>query len=72
MAKERGYGVPRADIERAMSHYGISKSEYTAHQEDYPLPERGTGLTEGKAAGAGAGLGLLLVIGLILYALGKR
>jgi hypothetical protein len=40
----RRKGIPRSDIERAMSHYGISEEEYLAHPECYPLPERGYGL----------------------------
>ena len=40
----RRKGIPRSDIERAMSHYGISEEEYLAHPDWYPLPERGYGL----------------------------
>lgn len=40
----RRKGIPRSDIERAMSHYGISGEEYLAHPDWYPLPERGYGL----------------------------
>lgn len=40
----RELGVPKSDIERAMTHYGITEDEYLAHSEWYPLPERGNGL----------------------------
>lgn len=40
----RRRGIPRSDIERAMSHYGITEEEYLAHPDWYPLPERGSGL----------------------------
>jgi len=46
--KRNGKGIPLSDIERAMSHYGISEEEYLAHPECYPLPERGYGLTTGN------------------------
>ena len=57
---ERRGGVPKTDIERAMSHYNISAEEYQAHSEDYPLPPRGTRL-------AGMSLGTLVVIGLLIW-----
>ena len=44
---QRRLGVPRIDIERAISHYGITESEYLAHPERYPLPGRGTRVTAG-------------------------
>jgi len=76
MVKERGRGIPRSEVERAISHYGITEAEYSAHPENYPLPERGTGLTTGSAAGSnpvtGIGLGALAIIGLIIWALAKR
>jgi len=40
----RGKGIPLDNIERAMRHYNISREEYLAHPEAYPLPDRGTGL----------------------------
>jgi len=43
--EERGRGVPLIDVERACRHYNITKEEYFAHPERYPLPERGTGLS---------------------------
>lgn len=42
--EERGKGQPLDDAERACRHYGITPEEYCAHPEQYPLPERGTGL----------------------------
>jgi len=75
MDKERGYGIPRSDVERAVSHYGITETEYCANPEAYPLPERGTGFTTGTAAGnpgAGVGLGTLVVIGLLIWAFTRR
>lgn len=76
MVKERGYGIPRDDVERAMSHYGITETEYCANPEAYPLPERGAGLTTGRAAGSnpgpGFGLGTLAVIVLIIWGLARK
>ena len=78
MEKARGAGRPRTDIERAMAHYGITREEYSAHSERYPLPERGTGLKTGRAAGVGGsnpdggGLAGLVILGLILWALSKK
>ena len=46
--KRNGKGIPLIDIERAMSHYGITEEEYLSHPECYPLPERGYGLTTGN------------------------
>jgi hypothetical protein len=42
--RETGIAVsaPRTDVERAMSHYGITATEYYTHPERYPLPERGS------------------------------
>lgn len=49
--KERMRGVPRDDIARAASHFGIPESEVTdLHLSN--LPERGYGLETGSAAGA--------------------
>ena len=62
---ERRYGTPKTDIERAMTHYGITEAEYCANPGDYPLPSRGAGL-------AGMSLGTLTVIGLIIWALTRR
>lgn len=42
---ERQYGQPRTNVERAIAHYGITEEEYCANPEAYPLPERGTGLS---------------------------
>ena len=36
--------TPRSDIQRAMSHYGITEEEYRSHPDRYPLPLRGSGL----------------------------
>jgi len=44
--EERGRGVPLEDIDRVCRHYGITPEEYYANPEAYPLPERGTGLSE--------------------------
>jgi len=41
---DRGKGIPLDDIQRAMRHYNISREEYLAHPEAYPLPDRGAGL----------------------------
>ena len=41
---ERGRGVRREDIERAMRHYNIDEAEYLRCPSCYPLPPRGTGL----------------------------
>jgi len=41
---ERGRGIPRNDVERAMNHYGITEEEYCRNPLAYPLPERGYGL----------------------------
>jgi len=62
---ERRLGVPKTDIERIMSHYGVSEAEACAHPEDYPLPPRGTQL-------AGMGLGTLAVIMLIIWAVTRK
>ena len=76
MAKERGYGIPRTDIERAMAHYNITEAEYSADPAAYPLPERGAGLTTGTAAGsnpgASLGFGALAIIGLVVWAFIRR
>ena len=53
--KERHRGIPRTDTERAMSHYGITEEEYLAHPDWYPLPPRGSGFEEGRAAIGGGG-----------------
>ena len=53
MEKARRAGRPRTDIERAMAHHGITREEYLAHPERYPLPGRGEGLRTGRAAGLG-------------------
>jgi len=45
--KDRGRGQRLEDIERASRHYGITPEEYLANPEAYPLPERGTGLSQG-------------------------
>ena len=46
-------GFPRSDIERVMRHYGVSQAEAERGLRAgvYPLPEYGSGLTTGKAAG---------------------
>jgi len=66
--KERRYGRPRTDVERAMSHYGITEAEYLANPDRYPLPERGTGFTRGTAAGtSGVNWGAIAILGLLAY-----
>ncbi len=35
------FGRPKTDVERRMSHYGISREEAMKHPEKYPLPKRG-------------------------------
>lgn len=62
---ERQLGVPKTDVERAMSHYGITEDEYCANPEAYPLPSRGTRL-------AGMGWGTLAVIGLIIWGVTRK
>lgn len=76
MVKERGLGYPRTDVERAISHYGISEDEYYANPEAYSLPDRGTGLETGSAAGSnpgtGVGLGTVAVVLFLLWAIFRR
>ena len=76
VVKERRLGVPRSDIERAMSHYGITETEYLSNPSKYPLPERGVGLTTGTAAGSsssvGVGLGGLILFGLLIWGLTRK
>jgi len=48
--KERRFGQPREDAERAISHYGITYPEYHSNPENYPLPPRGTGFETNTAA----------------------
>ena len=75
MVEERGYGIPKTDIERAMAHYNITEDEYCANPEAYPLPTRGTGFTTGAAAGnpgTTLGLGALVVIGLVIWIFTRR
>jgi len=54
VAKERGKGIPRSDVERLMSHYNIDRAtaEYCLNicPIEELLPERGTGLETGMAA----------------------
>jgi len=61
---------PKTDVERAMTHYGISAEEYLSHPEFYPLPQRGRYpfvATEGNDSipswvlGIGVGAAVLLV-----------
>lgn len=47
--EERGRGLPYSDVQRACRHYGIDEMEYYRHPERYPLPERGTGLSQGSS-----------------------
>jgi len=42
--QDRGRGVRREDIERALRHYNIDEAEYLRCPSCYPLPPRGTGL----------------------------
>lgn len=59
--EERGQGQPLDDVSRACRHYNITEEEYCAHPEQYPLPERGTGLTSGNSVMTGA-----LIVSLVL------
>lgn len=68
MVNDRRMGLHRSDIERAVSHYGITEAEYLANPDAYPLPERGTGLNPGAAIGWGG----LAIIGLLILALFSR
>ena len=65
---ERRYGQPRTDVERAMSHYGITEVEYGANPEAYPLPSRGTGLNVG---GTTIGWGWIF-IGVLAFLASRR
>lgn len=47
--EDRGKGVPLNDVERACRHYGIDEDEYDACPGCYPLPDRGTGLSQGSS-----------------------
>jgi hypothetical protein len=38
------YGIPKDDIQRAMTHYGITAEEYLSNPQMYPLPGRGSGI----------------------------
>lgn len=44
--EDRGRGLPYTDVQRACRHYGIDEIEYYRHPGRYPLPERGTGLSQ--------------------------
>ncbi len=82
MAKERGYGIPRGDIERAREHFPHATfgkdDEYVRtmlETGELVLPARGTGLSRGTAAGnpgTGFGWGTLAVIGLLIWAVARR
>ncbi len=48
---ERGLGLPKEDVERAASHFGIAPSEVTPRMVE-ALPPRGTGLERGTARGS--------------------
>lgn len=56
LEKARGLGARRTPEARVAAHYGISESEarrwLTIHPESELLPERGAGLTTGRAAGS--------------------
>lgn len=43
-----GFGRPKSDVERRMSHYGISRSEAVRNAKKYPLPKRGSGRGRGR------------------------
>lgn len=47
MAKERGQGDPRTDEERLKEHFGPDWQNHDVTE----LPERGSGLERGRAAG---------------------
>ena len=67
----RGRGIPKTDIQRVASHYGISEDEaerwLQIHPEEMLLPARGTGLIGGTAAGI-ENTGTALLIGGLLGA----
>lgn len=70
--KERSLGTPRTAEERVAEHYGIDISEarrwLTIHTESQLLPQKGTGLSRGTAAGVSQGItpiGTLLIVGLL-------
>jgi len=49
------FGIPKTDVERLMSHYGISEEEAAGLLATYPvdllIPERGSGLAPGEIVG---------------------
>ena len=47
---DRGLAIPKEDVERAASHFGIAPSEVTPQMVE-ALPLRGTGLERGTARG---------------------
>ncbi len=82
----RRYGIPKTDVERIMSHYGVSEEEACRMIEEKGatalLPDRGTGLQQavGQTTQTGS-MGLWVVIGgalgtivgsLIGYAIARR
>lgn len=54
-------GIPKNDVERAATHYGITEAEYLANTESYPLPARGSG----AGIGAGAVVAIVVILALI-------
>lgn len=70
---------PKTDVERAMTHYGISAEEYLAHPDWYPLPERGARASVANSGGSnGLPIGIAIagvvasVIGLVASAAAAR
>ncbi|MDD5700423.1 MAG: hypothetical protein PHU23_00110 [Dehalococcoidales bacterium] len=63
-------GSPKSDAERALSHYGISLEDYYSAPENYPLPERGTGMSPAPLLDFSSVFTPSNVIGGILIALG--
>lgn len=77
LAKARGLGVSRTDVERVMAHYGISREEaerwLRIHTAEELVGRRGGGFTRGTAAGVGnptGSTGVFLVGGLVGAAVG--
>jgi hypothetical protein len=64
MSYERRFGVPKSDVERVMTHYGVSygEAERGLAEGRYVLPTRGTRLQETDNA--------VLIIGLITLGAG--
>lgn len=81
----RRYGIYKTDVERIMSHYGVSEEEACGMIEEKGaaalLPDRGTGLQQTGQTTQTGSMGLWVVIGgalgtilgsLIGYAIARR